>query len=350
MKKSLVMMVWCALLALSASAWSQVTFQQLQSPIQSWSSYALSRDGQVMAADIGGEIFRWTSAEGFVDLGLGDPMNESIGISADGKTIVTGHVGPDGNTDPAMWQQATGWVDLGHPERGCVLDGNWGDAWSVSGNGSVVVGLAWYCPGAEAFQWTKQDGMVALNHPPRASSRATAISADGSTIVGFYEDPVQGFRRPVRWVSGKMDLFLGDVPGEAIGVSSQGRQIVGQAAGSGNGIAFYASETSGMKSLGVLGGTDQSVAVGVSDTGIVIGASISSYTWVSQPFIWTSQIGLRRLQATLVHFGAVIPEGLTLTNVLAISNDGTTIVGLWQDASFNQGPWIATLPKASALR
>jgi len=37
----------------------------------------------------------------------------------------------------------------------------------------------------------------------------------------------------------------------------------------------------------------------------------------------------------------VIPSGVTLTNVLAISNDGSAIMGLWLDAKFNQGPWIA---------
>ena len=88
---------------------------------------------------------------------------------------------------------------------------------------------------------------------------------------------------------------------------------------------------------------------GVSDNGIVIGASINSFTFASQPFVWSTKMGLHRLQATLAGHGAVIPNGVTLTNVLAISADGTTIVGLWQDASFNQGPWIAYLHGKTAL-
>ena len=131
MKKLFTVMVWCVLLCVSASAWAQVTFRQLQSPIQTWSNYALSKDGKAMAANFGGEIFRWTSGGGFHDLGLGDTFNSSIGISADGETIVTGRTGADGNTNPAMWQRSTGWVDLGHPAEGCVLDGSWGSAWSV---------------------------------------------------------------------------------------------------------------------------------------------------------------------------------------------------------------------------
>ena len=353
MKKLFVVLVWCALFFVSASAWAQVKYQQLTSPIQSWINVALSKDGKVMAANIGGEIFRWTSAGGFVDLGLGDIFNSSVGISADGNTIVTGRTGPDGNSNPAMWQQATGWVDLGHPAEGCVIDGSWGDAWGVNADGSIIVGLAWYCPGAEGFQWTKQGGMVGLGHPSNASSRATTISNDGSTIVGFYEDPVQGFRRPVRWISGSTDLFLGDIAGEAIGVSSNGAQIAGQAADStGNGRAFYYTDSDGLVDLGVLSGnkTDQSVAVGVSDNGIVIGASINSFTWASHPFVWSAKMGLHGLQAVLARHGAVIPSGVTLTNVLAISSDGTTLAGLWQDASFNQGPFVVTLHGKAALK
>ena len=76
---------------------------------------------------------------------------------------------------------------------------------------------------------------------------------------------MQGFRRRVRWVSGSTDLFLGDIAGEAIAVSTDGAQIVGQAAdSSGNGRAFYYAGTGGLVSLGVLSGnhTDQRVAVG----------------------------------------------------------------------------------------
>jgi uncharacterized membrane protein len=171
--------------------------------------------------------------------------------------------------------------------------------------------------------------------------------------VGFYEDPVQGFRRPVRWVSGTTDLFLGDnLSGEAIAVSSDASQVVGQVADStGNDRAFHYTKTGGLVSLGVLSGntTDQSVAIGVSDNGIVIGASINPFLWTSEPFVWSSKMGLRHLQATLVRKGAKIPSGITLTNVLAISGDGTTIVGLYVDASFHQGSWMARTHGRSSL-
>jgi len=352
--KKLAILLLCAVLCLSVSSLAQVQFQQFKTPVNTWVNLSLSSNGKAMAANMGGEIYRWTAAGGFKDLGPGDGFNSSIGISGDGNTVVSGRLASDGNANPALWQKSSGWVDLGHPAEGCVLDSSWGDAWSVNQDGSVAVGLSWYCPGAEGFQWTKQDGIVGLGHPANASSRATMISPDGSVIVGFYEDPVQGFRRPVRWISGSTDLFLGDdMPGEGIGVSTDGSQIVGQAADStGNGRAFYYSNAGGLVNLGVLSGnsTDQSVAIGVSDNGIVIGASINTFLWTSAPFIWTEKIGMRPLQAAFVRNGAVIPSGLTLTTVLAISADGSTIAGLWEDAKFNQGIWLARLHGKTGLR
>lgn len=344
----------CTLVCLVGSALAQVKFEQIPSPVgPTWASLSLSKNGKVMAVNYGGEVFRWTSASGFVDLGPTDPYSSSIGISADGNTIVAGTVGSDGNTDPAMWQQATGWINLGHPAEGCLMDGNWGDSYSTNHDGSIVVGLSWYCPGAEGFRWTQADGIVGLGHPSSASSRATAISADGSTIVGFYEDPTQGFRRPVRWVNGATDIFLGDIPGEGIAVSTDGKQIVGQAPDStGNGRAFYYTDALGLVSLGVLSGnsTDQSVATGVSDTGVVIGASTNPFTWTSQPFLWSQKTGLRWLRASLTRNGAVIPSDVVLYSVMAISADGSTLGGLWYDSNYNQGIWLAHLHGTSTLK
>jgi uncharacterized membrane protein len=86
--------------------------------------------------------------------------------------------------------------------------------------------------------------MKGLSHPAGKSSRASGISADGNTIVGFSEDPIGGYRRPVRWIAGKAELFAGaHAIGEASAVSFDGSQIVGQYTTSANGIfAFYYSQ------------------------------------------------------------------------------------------------------------
>ena len=200
------------------------TFHTISDPVTgTWSNYALSGDGTVMAANYGGEIYRWTAAGGFEDLGPGDPYSSSIGISRDGSTIISGYIGSDGFSRPALWN-ASGLVDLGHPHNGCTKIGNsWGSGYGVSANGKVAVGLAWTCTAAEGFEWTAKTGNLSLGHPAgNHSSRASAISANGKTIVGFWEDPT-GPRRPVRWVGGKHDLFLGaKTIGEATAVNSDG--------------------------------------------------------------------------------------------------------------------------------
>jgi probable HAF family extracellular repeat protein len=345
----LLITIWlCAGLAVSSPAQAPTaTFQMLNVPADTWANYALSADGSVVAANVGGEIFRWTADQGFVDLGAGYFLSSSIGISADGTTITGTIIGEDGLSTPGRWRESTGWINLGHPAKGCSLDGNWGSGYGVNHDGSVVVGLSWYCPGAQGFRWTEGKGMVGLSHPKGASSRASAISAEGSTIVGFYEHPKQGIRRAVRWTP-TFDLFTGTTtPGEATAVSSNGTKIVGQAATLDGIHAFYYTDASGMIPLGTVSGipSDQSIANGVSDRGKVVGWSGDPFFGGSEAFVWnasTPTAPMRSLRNTLKWAGAQIPEGVFLTNALAISADGSTIIGTWQDSA-NFGTWIARL-------
>jgi probable HAF family extracellular repeat protein len=334
---------------LSASA-ATATFQIITDPLTgTWSNFALSGDGTVMAANYGGEIYRWTAAGGFQDLGPGDPNNSSIGISRDGSTIVSGHLGPDGFTSPALWN-ANGVVDLGHPSNGCTtLDNSWGSGYGVNGNGTMAVGLAWNCTSAEGFAWTAKTGNISLGHPAgNHSSRASAISANTKTIVGFWEDPT-GPRRPVRWISGKPDLFLGHTTiGEASAVNSDGTQIVGQSPdANGNGVAFFYSDKGGLLTLGTIthSPTDQSFANGISDNGRVVGWSGDPFGAGTEAFVWTSTLGMKKLANVLNQLGANVPAGTTLTTVDSISGDGSTVAGQYVDSQFHFGNWMARVTK-----
>jgi probable HAF family extracellular repeat protein len=332
-----------------ASALSQtVSFRFLQQPTPpTWSNFALSYDGKTMAANFGGEIFLWKQGKGYLDLGPGDFLNSSIGISGDGSTVTSTILNPDASTETGVWKASTGWVHLGHPKPDCQMDQNWNSGYSVSYDGSMVVGLSWYCPGAQGFRWTSWDGFKMLSHPAGASSRASAVSADSSTIVGFYESSTQGFRRPVRWTAGKTDLFLGkQTPGEAIAVSSDGSQIVGQAAdASGYGRAFYYSNTNGLVDIGTTSGlpTDQSVATGVSDNGLVVGWSGDPFNTGIEAFIWNAKSPKSHavsLKKWLTNAGVKLPKNLFLVTAISLSGDGSTIVGSWQDTNFNSGTWM----------
>ena len=353
MKNVLILIAICLLLlpVLAAAQAPTATFRMIEPPVDTWVNYAISADGSVVAANVGGEIYRWTESDGFVDLGAGDFLNSSIGISADGSTIAATIVGTDGLTNPGRWRQSTGWISLGHPAKGCSMDGNWGSGYSLNHDGSTVVGLAWYCPGAQGFRWTEGGRMVGLSHPKGASSRASAISADGSTIVGFFEHPKQGYRRPVRWNPNRFDLFAGtSIPGEATAVTSNGSQIVGQAWDQSGVHAFYFTDASGLLSLGTVSGlpSDESIAIGISEKGKVVGWSGDPFFGGIEAFIWNAAnptAKMRSLRKVLIQAGAQIPDGISLTTALAISADGSTVIGIWQDANFNQGTWMARLKK-----
>ena len=198
----------------------------------------------------------------------------------------------------------------------------------------------------------QQGGIVGLGHPVNASSRATTISSDGSTIVGFYEDPVQGFRRPVRWITGSTDLFLGDgMAGVAIGVSSDGKQIVGQPQWH-NPRAFdytvvqqawYRRRAERQLDRPERG--DPSLRQRHRDWGE------HQHLLLDEPAVhldgenWHAAAAGRPRSQRRGHSAP-----LTLTNVLAVSADGSTIMGLVGGWSFNQGAWIAHLHGKSSLR
>ncbi len=57
---------------------------------------------------------------------------------------------------------------------------------AISADGSTVVGSGTSASGSEAFMWTKSGGMVGLGDLPGGEfkSGATDVSADGSVIVG----------------------------------------------------------------------------------------------------------------------------------------------------------------------
>jgi probable HAF family extracellular repeat protein len=339
----------CFALCLSASA-STATFQIVQDPItNTWSNFALSGNGDVMAANYGGEIYRWTATSGFQDLGPGDPYSSSIGISRDGSAIISGYIGSDGYSRPAIWK-SSGLTDLGHPSNGCTAVGNsWGSGYSLNANGTVAVGLAWNCQDAEAFAWTKATGNVSLGHPAGThSSRASAISANSATVVGFWED-VTGPRRPVRWLNGKHDLFLGSKTlGEATALTSNGKNIVGQYYDvQNNGIAFLYSDSRGFTSLGTIrhGRFEQSIANGISDDGTVIGWSGDPFGHGIQAFVWTPGHGMVLLARMLRQAGAKIPAGTTLYTAISISADETTFAGQYFDAQGHFGNWMAHITK-----
>lgn len=158
---------------------------------------AASANGSVLVGYSGSEAFRWTQAGGLVGLGYlsasGSPSSDARAISADG-SVIAGYSTTANGTEAYRWTQATGMVSLGD------LAGGTDDskAFGMSADGSELVGFGTSANGQEAFIWDATNGMRSIrdiliadgiNMDGWSLTEATAISADGTTVVGYGIDP-----------------------------------------------------------------------------------------------------------------------------------------------------------------
>jgi uncharacterized membrane protein len=193
----------------------------------------MSADGSIVVGIRSqyGPAFRWTAQTGAVNIGS---VSQNPKISRDGKVIAGDAKDSYGVTNAAIWQGGTSWKTLGGPPNGRVLDNTLSTTWGTSGDGSVIVGLAWVQPtGAHAIRWDVVNGMEDLGSLFGKSSRANAVSAAGRVIVGWNENGTwngalynwlgsmwwQGIERlmnPFGWI------------GQAEGINESGSVIVGR--------------------------------------------------------------------------------------------------------------------------
>jgi probable HAF family extracellular repeat protein len=284
-------------------------------------------------------------AASFIGLGSTNDLESYVhGISADGSTVVGRYRNSSTNqtTQAFRWTQSGGMQGLGYLPSSQPIS----IALGVSGDGSIVVGSGSRSRLSEfrmeAFQWRQSGGMQGLGaligdifspapffnpgpFPESANfSQATAISNNGSTIVGR-SFGLNG-REAFRWtqsegMKGLGDLSGGDFYSDAVEASADGSTIVGESR-SANGIeAFRWTLSGGMQGLGDLsGGSFFSTASDVSaDGSIVVGSSRSANG--TEAFRWTSLGGIQGL-------GFLSSSSFSSTEATAISADGSTVVGV----------------------
>ena len=203
-------------------------------------AYGISPSGFTIvgiAADtntVGGssQAFRWTQAEGMV--GLGRPADASYGravaVSADEKTIVGYNTFGSSPFTPGFkrafrWTAAQGMIDLG-----VLPNAEYSEANALSADGSVIVGQSGvnFSP-SRAFIWDKINGMrelrdvILADNPNLAGwklASATGISADGTRIVGTGTNPngeTEGFSAQL----------VPDVPSQFLNISTRMRVLTG---------------------------------------------------------------------------------------------------------------------------
>jgi probable HAF family extracellular repeat protein len=194
---------------------------------------------------------------------------------------------------------------------------------AISADGSTIVGES----RSEPFIWKRATGMIGLGHPPgNWLTFASDVSADGSTVVGWGINQA-GYVNSFVWTAatGMRGLTWDSYPYVyATGVSADGSTVVGFSSGPESGEAFVWTAESGMMGLGNFPGGRNSAATGISaDGSIIVGNGVNDQGYY-EAFIWTAPTGMIGL-GTL--HGDQTPQSLdSFAN--GVSADGSTVVGL----------------------
>ncbi|MBE7500482.1 MAG: PEP-CTERM sorting domain-containing protein [Verrucomicrobiales bacterium] len=230
------------------------------------------------------------------DLPGGMFFSRFYSVSADGTTVV-GESQSASGLEAVRWRADTGLVSLGELPGGPVSGG----AVAVSADGSVVVGSSLTTLGREVFRWTAADGLVNLGDLPggTVSGFGTGITPDGDIIVGTGNSELgsEGYR----WTAATGMVPLGAISGgrvrsSAQRVSDDGSVIVGAITLPGSQEAYRWTEAGGFEVLGELpGGPVFGVALAVSPEGAAVAGW--SYTGPNlstdiEAMLWTRERGL----------------------------------------------------------
>jgi hypothetical protein len=303
--------------------------------------YALSRDGSrgggaisYVNAARGADPFMWTAAGGrqIMDMGSLGQGGSINGVSTDSQ--ITAGVWYQAGT--AYSQRPYRRIGLAEPQVIPPPSGfTYGIATGMSDDGNVIAGtwrqVSHSNTTPQPFIWTPSGGTMLLGQLSY-QAQTTALSRDGSTIVGFTGGVVA-----FAWTQQSGFQTLPSPPGavdwSANAVNTDGTIIVGH-------ISF--SETSGGFARWV-GGTPESfqaymTPVAVSDDGTVIPGNAYPNTYV-----WSDRFGFLGAVDYFVARGAMLPSEFNTYGLTAMSPDGRTFAGR---GSLNGvfGAYIVTLP------
>ena len=335
----------------------------------------ISGDGGVVVGVSGYGVWKWTPAGGFQDLG-GSPRSITPAVSENGKNIAADLDRGDGVQVAALWQGGKNWLPLGGlPGSTPCEDGYWTSSWGVSDKRSVV-GLAWdSCAETHAYSWDLKGGMRSLGHLGDGA-RANAVTADGSTVVGWDQDPATGWWRGARWANGRETLFQqppalccnpGDPwcpgvttdVGSAEAVSATGSVVVGEGYAieqvyvdpdTGDPYRYCTTEgwkwtpSTGVQPLGDFYGKRAVPTDTSNDGNILSGVAWPADPWSSPSgFLWTPWTGFLEVTSFLSSQGTYAQDWI-LASAGRLSGDGRTMGGFAATPFGFQG-WIVRMPK-----
>lgn len=233
--------------------------------------------------------FRWTAAQGMKRL----PMNIASAVAADGLMVAGGD----------NWWKTSGQTGIfgpfpGEPDQTAAF-GLTGTSQAPVAVGAAIKGSDQFGPTFHAFRWTPSGGLEDLGLTTGTESIATAISADGSVIVGEARD-ANRFWRGFRWTA-----------------------------------------KTGMQDIGTLGGPESAAFAVNKDGTVIVGSSLTSSTSDSNAcFVWTANSGMQNLVTVLDAAGVhAADKWVQLANLVGISVYGTVMVGYGLSPKTSQFPF-----------
>ncbi|UJF28910.1 T9SS type A sorting domain-containing protein [Kaistella sp. 97-N-M2] len=302
----------------------------------------ISNTGVAVGNVYGSAFFMWSEANSGTIIGEGGETGVSgnANISADGSVISMSVPNPSNadQEEAVLYNVGTQELSfLGH--LGASSSGGTSSAWGMSSDGKNIVGLAWTTSArAEGVYWKDGEPIVGLGTTvPIRSSRADAVSADGSVIVGW-QDAINGVRQGAIWRNGVQELLKdndGNILGAATGVSADGKTVVGIKNTTGEGYIW--NETDGT----VFVSSDNpdyitSMSVLSDDGKTALGLSFdpTQSILLAEGFIWTKEGGKVNLNDYVAGLG-FDDLGIVFAVPTGISPDGKYLGGI--GANFAEG-------------
>ncbi|MBS0197204.1 MAG: hypothetical protein JSR77_10640 [Planctomycetes bacterium] len=299
--------------------------------------------------------FRWTRETGRVDVPAPPAVTSSLGLSSDGTTMI-GRMGTGQNLTAYRRVGAGPLQSLGI-QSGYTRS----YAFGASADGSVVVGKsergAQTNLDGQAYRWTAGAGLQPLGYlrGTGSFSEARDVSDDGNIVIGVSQTGgpfavIEGFR----WTPSTGMRALAPLPGhrivssEAIGVSGDGRVIVGfQTA---DNLAGYAVRwLDGVPfDLGQFPGADHMMANHTNYDGSVI-LGTADGLGNNQVVIWAQDAAPVLLTDYLRAHGVPLPMDVSIPYCEVVSGDGRSFGGTLLSPSLGDQGFVATIPQPSIV-
>lgn len=294
---------------------SHVSFSQFIVKDSFFETQGVSNSGEVAGYETwAGPFSIWTpetqSVTTIGGIAPGNGAGGAVRFSLDGN-FLSGSSLANNKVEMSRYDRGSDtWTPLG--SLGFALDTSRSGGYCISGDGNTVVGNAWTGSGsANAIAWNATEGIIDLGTLfTDRSTRANAVSNDGSVVVGW-----QDFNGPWKSAVWRKNPNGGYFPneyilldpngdpndeynqmGECSAVSGDGNWIGGRGDYANNGNPWIWSEATGVIDLGTLSPGANGYVAAINHDGTKAVGRLQLGPWDPEiPFIWTPSTGMMNL-------------------------------------------------------